>query len=249
MQLSLLHGWAMHSGIWDPLLPALQSHTTVKALDLPGHGHCPDYPLDYSLESVAGIMQQQLPQQTVLLGWSLGGLVSMEIVLQHPQQVRALILISSTPRFVNGDDWDKGVTPAVLEGFASELEQGVERTLSRFLSLQLGKTSSSEQLRLLRQLVKSRPAPEVAVLRAGLNILAAADLRSRLSQLTVPVLIIQGQRDRLTPAAATHWMCEQLINADSQIITGAGHAPFLSHTNEVAAAITGFLDTMNEAHE
>lgn len=249
MQLSLLHGWAMHSGLWDPLLPALPSAEVVKALDLPGHGYCADYPQDYTLESVAGIMQQQLPEQSVLVGWSLGGMVGMEIALQHPQQVQALILISSTPRFVNGDDWDKGVTAAVLEGFASELELGVERTVSRFLSLQLGNTRSTEQLRLLRQLVKSRPAPEAAVLRAGLAILANADMRSRLSQLTMPVLIIQGQRDRLTPTAATQWLLEHVVNAQSQIITGAGHAPFLSHSNEVATAINEFLQNINEEQE
>lgn len=249
MQLSLLHGWAMHSGIWDPLLAALHSHATVKTLDLPGHGYNTDYPQEYSLESVADIMQQQLLQPSVLIGWSLGGMVGMQIALQYPQKLRALILISSTPRFVSGEDWDKGVSPAVLEGFASELELGVERTLGRFLSLQLGKNSSAEQLRLLRQLVKSRPAPDVAVLRAGLNILANADLRSRLAQLTIPVLIIQGQRDRLTPTAASHWMAEQLVHADTRILTGAGHAPFLSHTNEVATAISEFLHYVNEEQQ
>ncbi|MBE9516220.1 MAG: pimeloyl-ACP methyl ester esterase BioH [Proteobacteria bacterium] len=245
MQLTLLHGWAMHSGIWDPLIPALQPHASIKALDLPGHGHNPDTPDDYNLASVADTLQAVLPKQSVVVGWSMGGMVAIELALQQPQKVQALILINSTPRFANTDDWDKGVPPAVLEGFATELESGVERTLARFLSLQLGKLASAEQLRQLRQLVKSRPAPDIAVMRKGLNILATADLRSRVAQLNLPVLIVQGQRDRLTPAAAAHWLAEQIPDAGKHVIAGAGHAPFLSHTDEVASAMIEFLQSIN----
>ena len=37
--LVLLHGWAMHSGVWGPLIPRLAKYRRVHAVDLPGHGH------------------------------------------------------------------------------------------------------------------------------------------------------------------------------------------------------------------
>lgn len=249
MNIGLIHGWAMHGGLWGPLVPQLETLAEVQLLELPGHGHEPMIEGEYSLASLAHHAAGQLQPGSIVIGWSLGAMVAMQLALQFPQQVRALILISSTPRFVNldqVDSWSHGIRHEVLQGFAHELEQGVERALGRFLALQLGNDSSAEQLRELRQLVKSRPVPTVEVMRIGLQLLATADLRSRVAELKLPVLLIQGARDRLMPVSAANWLAQQLPGADLTIIDKAGHAPFLSHTQEVVAGITALLHRMNE---
>lgn len=247
MKMALIHGWAMHSGIWGPLLPPLQQQASLQLLELPGHGRQPMLQGGYTLSSLADALAEQLQPGSIVLGWSLGAMTAMQMACTYPQKVRALILLSATPRFVNTEgDWSHGVGVEVLQGFVAELERGVERTLNRFLSLQLGNNSSAEQLRELRQLVKSRPVPTAEVLQAGLDVLATADLRTAVDQLQLPVLLVHGARDRLMPLAAARWLVQRLPVSELTIIDKAGHAPFLSHSAEVVSAISAFVQQQQE---
>ena len=99
-EMLVIHGWGMHSLVWDDVMPALLEHFQVTVVDLPGLGRSPipggDYTLDYLVEHVLAIA----PAQAVWMGWSLGGMVAMRAASQHPERVSALISVASTPKFV-----------------------------------------------------------------------------------------------------------------------------------------------------
>ena len=103
----LLHGWAMHSGVWGPLVAKLARHHRVIAVDLPGHGHsAPISPC--TLEAMAAAVDGALAAETqplAVLGWSLGGLVAMRWALARPARVQRLALVCTTPRFIASPDW------------------------------------------------------------------------------------------------------------------------------------------------
>lgn len=247
MNIDLFHGWAMHGGIWAPLQSAMAATgIRLHSPDLPGHGHARECPEVFTLDTLADELAGTLNGSGLVGGWSLGGMVAMNLALRHPGKVRGIILINTTPSFACRDDWQAGVGVDVLSGFTEGLEQDAARTLTRFLSLQLGKNSSADQLRGLRQLVNARPVPEMAVLRDGLRILAETDMRSQLAAIDVPTLIIHGDRDRLAPVAAARWLAELWPQAHLCTIAGAGHAPFLSHPEHVASAVTEFVSTHQE---
>ncbi len=239
--LALLHGWGMHGGVWRSVCDALAQRFRLHLIDLPGMGHStPCEP--YTFTQLAREVAASLPADGALGGWSLGGEVAMRLALDFPQQVHRLILIGSTPCFVNTRDWQYGVAPEVFREFAAQIAADYHPAMGRFLGLQaFGGESSRAQMRALREQFAARPVPVPQVLQQALGILLETDLRDQVPRLNLPVQIIHGDRDTLAPVAAARWMAAHLPQAELHVIPGASHAPFLSHPTAFVEALSGFL--------
>jgi pimeloyl-[acyl-carrier protein] methyl ester esterase len=137
--------------------------------------------------------------------------VALRWAAREPDKVRRLILVNSTPCFTGRADWDFGMEAEVLEKFAAELEQNHAATLRRFIALQLrGSENERELLALMRERLFSRGEPDIDALRCGLGILRDTDLRAELPNIRQPTLAIAGERDRLTPPQASHYLAQIL---------------------------------------
>ena len=233
--LVLIHGWAMHGGIFAPLLRELVRDFEVHLVDLPGHGLSAEREVDFDPVECARRLLDRVPPAT-WVGWSLGGLVALHAALESPARVRALALIASNPRFVLGDDWPLGVAHEVFTQFAAGLRGDWRRTLERFLALEAhGSYKAQNELRELKAHLFERGEPSLSVLEQGLRVLDGTDLRARLSGLAMPNTWIAGRRDRLVPAGAMQWAANEAGGTYVELPTG--HAPFLSHAADVAEAI------------
>jgi len=238
--LALVHGWGMNARVFDELAVLLAAAFEVRALDLPGHGGRDDA-AGNTLRGWADELVQQLPDNTILLGWSLGGQVAMRAALDHPHKIARLVLLASTPKFVATEDWPHGMAPADLQDFGAALLAEPEATLLRFLSLQTrGMPGQKTLLQRLRQTLQAAPPASAEALAGGLAMLRDTDLRAELPQLAQPVLVLHGALDTLTPPAAGAWLAEALPRARHIAFCRAAHAPHLSHADEVAAAIERF---------
>jgi len=239
--LALLHGWGMNAAVFDALADQLADDFDLRALNLPGHGGRAALPHN-TLQSWADDLAQQLPVHCTLLGWSLGGQVAMRAALDHPHKITRLILLASTPAFVATADWQAGMAPDDLEAFGAALIADPAATLLRFLSLQTrGMAGQKAVLHHLRQAFLSVPAADAGALASGLDILRHADLRAALPKLSQPTLVVHGTLDTLTPPAAGAWLAATLPNARHSVFPRAAHAPHVSHSAEVAAAIREFV--------
>lgn len=234
--LLLLHGWAMHGGIFAPIVPALAAHYTVHCVDLPGHGRSRTAgPLD--ITATARTLAARHPGAT-WLGWSLGGLVALEAAIEAPFQVGALVLVAANPRFVEGPDWPHGVSHAVFAGFGADLARDWRATVDRFLALEcVGSDRARAELRTLREHVFDHGEPDPSVLDAGLAVLDQTDLRGELPHIRCPALWIAGSRDQLVPPGAAVAAAALMPRAHAVTIAGGGHAPFIGHPDRVLAAI------------
>jgi len=238
--LALLHGWGMNARVFDALAKLLAADFEVRALDLPGHGGRAALAKN-TLQSWADDLAQQLPDNATLLGWSLGGQVAMRAALDHPHKIARLVLLASTPKFVATENWARGMAPADLQEFGAALLADPQATLLRFLSLQTrGMLGQKALLQQLRQTLLAAPVPSGEALAGGLAILRDTDLREELQQLTQPALVLHGALDTLTPPAAGAWLAETLPQVQHIELARAAHAPHLSHTEEVAAAVGRF---------
>ena len=231
--LVMLHGWGMHSGVWQGINVALADHFRIHRMDLPGHGQSHDQHviprLEHWAEMVAASVTPHLNGPACWLGWSLGGMVAMQIAKQYPHLVSRLVLVATSLRFCQADDWPEAVAPEVLQGFAIDLLQDHHTTLQRFLALQvIGDAQARQTLKELRQRLLEQPEPATAALEAGLEILRTADVRSLAPQLQQPVLLIGGERDRLVSPAALHNVARLLPQCRLEVMSAAGHAPFIS---------------------
>ncbi len=233
----LIHGWAMHSGIWREFAQQLAEHYQVICLDLPGHG-LSETVEPYTLDAIVEALLDVMPESAVaVLGWSLGATVATAIAQRYPQRVNALILLAGNPRFVAEQDWP-GMQAQLLLDFAENLRLHCQQTLIRFLALQVNKQDDAKtQLKRLRQAVQECDAPTEQVLKGGLDILMQADLRPFLIENSCPLQMILGEKDTLIPVEVGAGV--QALNSEIKlhIIKRAGHVPFLSHTPELISII------------
>lgn len=239
--LVLLHGWAMHGGIFAPLVARLEPNFTLHLVDLPGHGQSAGAGLPLQLASAARQVADRVPARALWLGWSLGGLVAMQQAVADPARVRGLVMLAASPRFVRGDDWAAGMDASVFHSFASELGRDYRGTLDRFLMLEAqGSDHVREELKLLRTGVFAHGEPAPGVLRDGLGLLEHSDLRAALTALAMPSLWIAGRRDRLVSPAAMRAAAGAAPRSRFVQVESGGHAPFLTHADEVADALRAF---------
>ncbi len=244
VHLVLLHGWAMHGGVFAPLVEALRDRCTLHVVDLPGHGRSRDCAESLQPVECAHAIALRMPP-AIWLGWSLGGLYALQAALDFPEQVQGLAMLCASPHFVRGEGWPYAVSPEILQEFAHDLEADYAGTLERFLALEaLGSDCAQADLRKLRADTFSEHPPELRALVQGLEVLEHTDLRARLAELTRPSAWIAGRRDRLIPWQAMQWGAAQ-CGGEFTCIRGGGHAPFIGHTNEVVAALAPLLATVS----
>jgi len=243
--LLLVHGWAMHGGVFAPLARALGAHFELITVDLPGHGGSRDSALPLALDDVAdalaALIDDQPSKRALVAGWSLGGLVAMALAARHPDRVRGLAMLAASPRFVQAPDWPAGMDPRVFELFGEELGRDYRGTLDRFLMLEAqGSAHLREELRYLRDAVYARGEPAPRALQEGLGLLHDSDLRAALPGLAMPSLWIAGRRDRLVSPQAMQAAAASAPRSRFQQFDHAGHAPFLTEPAAVADALTAF---------
>ena len=240
--LVLLHGWAMHGGVFAPLVERLRTARTLHIVDLPGHGDSRHSDVPLTLEAATNAVLEVVPVAP-WCGWSLGGLLALHAASTQPRRVPALVMLCATPKFVRSDDWPQGMPVEVFRGFADGLRDDWRGTLERFIALEaFGSDHAREELRTLQDALFARGAPARRVLADGLALLESSDLRATLPSLGMPNLWLAGRRDRLVDPRAMLQASGMAANARHAQVEHAGHAPFLTHADAVARHLLDFLD-------
>ena len=232
----LLHGWGVNSCVWQPVLAGLAQYFTVHCIDLPGFdGNTQVLVEGYELDRLAQLVAAKVPDASVVLGWSMGGLVATRIATLYREKVAALGLVASSPCFIAQTDWP-GVRPQLLAGFESLIGQDVAKTLQRFLAIQsIGAVSAKQDIQWPRHQLTQQPLPTLQALTGGLKLLADSDLRAELLQLAnqgLTVAAVTGEHDQLVPSQALSKLSGQAALLQHDWIAGAAHPLFISHSAE-----------------
>ncbi|WP_105214963.1 pimeloyl-ACP methyl ester esterase BioH [Pseudoalteromonas sp. T1lg22] len=245
-QLVLLHGWGMNREVWELVRPELNFifDGEVRALDLPGYGHAQSTQREgfhSDLPTMAKQLAEQLQDGSILVGWSLGGLVALYLAHFYPHKVSKVILVASTPFFSHSSNWP-GIKNAVLEQFNQQLVENSNKTIERFLAIQaMGSESARQDIKQLKALIQQAPSTSEQVLKQGLEILEYQDLRQEFAHLKQPIGAIFGRLDALVPYKVIEQMQRLRPHLDIEVLDKASHAPFISHKDEFVAALKAML--------
>jgi pimeloyl-[acyl-carrier protein] methyl ester esterase len=243
--LVLLHGWAMSAAAFDELAGLLAVNFRVLVPDLPGHGKSSPA-VQNDLAGVSVLLTDWLTSIEVepcaLVGWSLGGMLSLQLVSDGMLAVRRLVLIGSTPKFTIGDDWPYGLPATQVRAMARNLKRQFEATLAEFFALTFaGESISADRLRTIRNFaVRAGALPDRDAAFALLNMLAEQDQRDILPGIQVPALVLHGELDRISPVGAGRAMADLFPLGEFVSLPGIGHAPFFSNPQDIASRIREF---------
>ena len=237
----LIHGWAMHTGVWRLFAQQLAMQYRVICLDLPGHGLSENIE-PYTLEQIAKILINEIPDPKFsVLGWSLGASIGIGLAKQFPDRIESLILLAGNPQFVKREGW-LGMEPDLLAAFTNHLQSNYHAAVFRFLVLQVkGLADNKLFLKQLKKSVQERELPSKRVLQNALKLLQSEDLRHDLASLHCSINIILGDIDALIPVEVGLEIQQLHLACKINIIHQAGHVPFLSHQSQVVEIINNIL--------
>ena len=240
--LVFLHGWGVNSGVWKPLVDILASDYCVTTIDIPGYGQNHEKMSEpYNIATVSKLMETHLPNDCVLLGWSLGGLIAQQIAYDFPDKLKQLILICSSPKFSKSADWP-GIETQVLTLFSRQLALDFSKMLERFLMIQaMGSENAKFDVKTIKENVQQYPNPSEKALIAGLNMLQNVDLREQFKQLNIPCNVFLGRLDSLVPSKIAESLQAYSPLVNVEIIAKASHAPFISDTYDFAQRLREVL--------
>ncbi|WP_415846161.1 alpha/beta fold hydrolase [Stutzerimonas zhaodongensis] len=232
-QLILLPGWAFGPAALQPLCEALTE--LVPDLDVVIEPLPELEDADAWLEE----LDQRLPNESWLGGWSLGGTLAAELAARRVDTCRGLITIASNPCFRARPQWPEAMAADIFDAFHEAFRLDPEETLKRFRLL--CSRGGYDPRTLARQLEVSQSASAPAVLNAGLQLLADLDGRGALHGYFGPQLHLFADGDALVPAAACDALRRWMPGVEAELLAGASHALPLERADDVASAIAAFI--------
>jgi pimeloyl-[acyl-carrier protein] methyl ester esterase len=243
--LVLIHGWGMNSQIFEDLIGRWKSRWHLHAVDLPGHGASGWPPAFSDIGSLTNAVSEALPPRAIVLGWSLGALVALQLAHAQPQRVSALVLVSATARFLRSAQWPMGTRAAVLEKLRDSLLKNYSCTLADFLQLQVrGSRNAAAALAKFKASLRDSRKPAPAALQAGLDVLRDSDLTPLLAQIQQPSLCVFGEYDRIVAPQAGLELAHRMPRARAVLMRRAAHAPFLADLDEFTQVVDPFLESI-----
>ncbi len=238
--LVLIHGWGFDSRIWRNFIPLLEGQWRVTCVDLPGYGISKNKVKSHAgqgnIDQVVNSIVSDIPENSTILAWSLGGTIAMKLAHRR-SDIKALVLIASSPCFLNKQDWHHGVEPDDFNKLISQLNEDKIKTLQTFAGLvAMGEEYPRQVINELNEHFINN-VPEQEILMAGLEILRHEDLRQVMVKQQCPVGMIFGENDVLVKRATGSAI--QISRPDIHIIEipQAGHAPFVLRPQETAGAL------------
>ncbi|MGE4569768.1 MAG: alpha/beta fold hydrolase [Gammaproteobacteria bacterium] len=214
--LVLLHGWGFSSDIFDSLIDRYKNEYRITVIDLPGHGRSED--VDGGIDGWCRSIIALLPNNTTLVGSSLGGLLAIKIA--SITSIKHLILVGASPSLTNHKNWQYGMEAEIFNRFASDLKQNHSKTLRRFVSLQ---SKDKGLMKTLFAGIEKYPLSDNAMSQ-GLSILLNTDLQEIFKTIDIPKSVVLGELDMLVPRSIESWYSSH--GAQTQLLR-TGHLPFL----------------------
>ncbi|MFI6012294.1 4-carboxymuconolactone decarboxylase [Streptomyces sp. NPDC051243] len=218
--------------MWDRQVPELAQQWRVFRFDLPGHGGAPAYPAG----SVGDLAERLLAtldglgvQRFGFAGCAFGGALGIELALRHPERVASLALIAASPRFGTADEFRQRGVIVRTNGLDPIARTSPDRWFtSGFAAAQPAITEWAVQM-----VRTTDPGCYIAACEA----LAAFDVRSQLSGVTVPTLVLVGSDDQVTGPAEARTLVAGIPDARLAVVPGASHLVPV----EQPAAVTDLL--------
>jgi len=242
----LVHGYTGNSRNWALTAPPLAERFRVISLDLRGHGLSakPSGEDDYALETMASDVYELLNSlgisECALVGHSMGGMVSQLLILEHPEVVRALVLVDTAGEVPKGLLYDERrkqrqrlVELARTDGLEAVFEEQLKVT-----PIPDAIKANPQYIDVWRQqfLMTSREA----YIACANGMSSRLSLLGDLSAVAVPTLIVCGEHDEpfLEPSRDMH---KAIPASEMIIIAGAGHGPQMETPGEFNRVLMGFL--------
>jgi pimeloyl-ACP methyl ester esterase len=254
--LLFVHGWATDSWVWEEASRDYPERA-VK-VDLPGHGGAATWDEATLMPAVKEIEERLKPfarNKVIGVGWSLGSMALIASLGVLKDAFKALVLIGSTPCFVEKEDFPWGQPKALVKRMIMDMKKDPGGTVDRFYSLNFTEEEKKTKAAVAMMERYVYPGPiscdgvvpgcfpsfKYDEITKALEALYMTDLRENLKAIDIPVLLVHGRQDSICPIGAGEYMSHRIRGARLEVIDNAGHAPHVTEPELFKTTLNDFI--------
>lgn len=225
--LVFIHGWASKPEIWQRQKEYFAKNYEVIS---------PDINAAKDIKEAAGIANAAIKDKKdfILIGWSLGWLVVLELLKNFSISPQGLVAVNSTPKLVDDGYLGTGLTKTHLAKMIRDCKRNPKKTFEDFY-----KSTLTDIGKGMLNAVKLKES-DYEQLIYGLYILRDCDYRDFLKAIHIPVLLITGVSDTVCPKEASVYM-HKMIEGSQLRILDSGHIPFIEKDEEFNGLVEDFV--------
>ena len=223
--------------LWETAIPELAERYRVVAWDLPGHGASAPAGEAFTVGDLADAVAAGVPERTFLYaGVSIGGATGLELLLRHPDRVRAAAIVASGAQLGSPEGWAERAAQVREQSTSSIIVASARRWFAEGSMARIPELSG----RLLHAL---QDADDESYARCC-EALARYDVRDRLDGITAPVLALWGRHDQVAPEEKAREIAERVGAGRIAVVEDAAHLPPAEQPESTVRALRDFFDPL-----
>jgi len=239
-----IHGFPFNKSMWDKQFKALKENYRVIAYDVRGHGNSDAGKGDFSIELFANdllsFMDALKIDKAMLCGLSMGGYIALNAVENYPDRFDALIL-SDTTCVADTPEAKEKRLKAIESIKKSGVEKYAEESIKNLFAPESLSTKKEEIAAVREMIVNTSKQSLYKTLQAFYK---RKETCSKLHDINVPVLIVVGKEDKITPPEAAQMMHEKIEDSILYIIEHAGHLSNIENPFDFNNKLEEFFSTV-----
>jgi 3-oxoadipate enol-lactonase len=236
-----IHGFPFNKEMWDKQVEVLKENFRVIAYDVRGHGNSwsgtDDFTIELFVKDLLSLMDALEIEKTVLCGLSMGGYVALKAMENHPNRFNALVLCDTSCKADSPEAKKKR-----MKAIESIRENGIEKfaddSLKNFFAHESFITKRNVIAEVREKMINTT---EKSVIKTLLALSKRKETCTTLLKIKVPVLILVGKEDKITPPEAAQFMNENINGSVMSVIENAGHLSNLESPDQFNEQLKKFL--------
>ena len=226
-----IHGAGGSTATWIMQLRQLSSDFHIVAIDLNGHGSTPDRSESNTTESYLNDIEEVVRRydRPVIAGHSMGGMLSQLFALKFPELIKGMILIGT------------GAKLRVAQFIFDALENNFDAYVEGAGNFMFHEGASEELIEASKKEIR-KCKPMIAF--RDFEACNEFDIMDKVSEISVPTLILVGNQDIMTPVKYSEYLHEKISNSTLYTIDNAGHSVMLEQAGILNAKITEWMNSV-----
>jgi pimeloyl-ACP methyl ester carboxylesterase len=226
-----IHGACENSAFWNHQR-ILADSFRILSLDLPGHGRSAPLPGEFEIRTYSHMVADFISktcdgEKAVLVGHSMGGAIVLLNAIEHASKLKGIVLVCTGAKL--------GVLPSIREGLRARFEETVKSVVG---PRQFASKTNLETIQFVtNEILKCSSS----VAAADYDACNGFDVRQKLQSISIPVLIIAGEEDKMTPVTWSSYLKENIPNSKLVVMRDASHLPMLERPSDFNRHLTEFV--------
>ncbi|MDD4972127.1 MAG: alpha/beta fold hydrolase [Paludibacter sp.] len=218
-----IHGFPLNLSMWNMQVEALNEKFRIISYDIRGHGESDAGNDAFSIElfvaDLVSFMDSLKISKASLCGLSMGGYIALNAVEHYPERFESMVLCDTTCKADLPEGKEKR-----MKAVENIITNGVQNYASESVKNLFAPGSFTSNKSVVSEVEKMiANTSELSLCSTLLALSARHETCSKLSEIKVPVLILVGAEDSITPPSAAMFLHESIKNSTLQVIEGAGH--------------------------